>query len=89
MTHHLPPKEVHLVEAAQGGGGGLRISEHDVCLAAHLQCFEHDDVEDGAVGGEQKVEAATEVFLLEPVLEVRDIEAAVTCQSCGAEGGKV
>jgi hypothetical protein len=46
----LLSEKLHAVQIPQSDGSGLRVTVHDVRLAAHFCRLERNNVEDGSVG---------------------------------------
>jgi hypothetical protein len=69
-THHRLFVEDHALERAHRGGRGGELGEDEEGLALHARALERDDIEDGAVGGEERVELRAELLLGDAVVQV-------------------
>lgn len=77
-TNQLVTKELKSLKRAHSLRSRLRIAEHDVSLPTHLHRLHGDDIEDRAVGGEERVEGEAEVVFLDlRGREVRDVESII------------
>jgi len=62
-THHFLPKKVKPLKSAHSLCTGLNVLEDHMSLASHFVRLHSHDVEDGAVGGKQRVERRSEIML--------------------------
>lgn len=76
-TYHLLPKELEPLTRAHCLIGALYVAKEDVRLSAHFARFHGGDIEDRAVGGEEGIEGAAQVILLEFLGQVLDVERLV------------
>jgi hypothetical protein len=89
-TYHFSAKELHALTCAHGLCRRVDVSEQHVCLAAHFARFHGGDVEYWAEGREEHVEGALEIWFLELLGQVLDVERLVGLDALfGGHGGGV
>lgn len=64
-THHWSAKEFLSIQSSHRLCRRLDVAKYNVCLAAHGHGLERDNIEDGAVRGEQHVEGCAEICFLD------------------------
>ena len=82
MAYHLLSEKVKALQCAHGLRARRDVSEHDVCLAAHLGRSHGHDVENGAVGREERVQRHSQVWLLDLVGEVGAVQSGIVSIVC-------
>lgn len=86
-TYHLPAEELVSLTASQRLRRTVLIAEQHVRLAAHRLCLERCDVQHGAVGREEHVERAPQVFLLQLLGQILEVERLIRGCGRGELGG--
>lgn len=86
-AHHGFIVEDNTFAGAEGGGSSGEVVEDEERLAAHFLGLEGDYVDEAAIGREESEELATELFLVDLVVEVLDVERGVGLRHGGGRRG--
>ncbi len=86
-AHHGFIVEDDTFTGAEGSGGGSEVVEDEECLAAHFLGLEGDYIDEAAIGRKESEQLATELFLVDLVVEVLDVERGVGLRHGGGRPG--
>lgn len=72
-THEGFIVENHAITGTHGSSCTCEIRKDEKGLAAHLFCFESDDVDNFTMGGEEGIELVLELLLVDLIVEIVDV----------------